>query len=80
MATKNPRVVGYISSDNHAKLREFMEQHELTESKAIDLILSAYFGTPSTLTLKGVPSGIPSDLLSRIEALEEDVAQLKPAA
>ena len=44
MATKNPRVVGYIQPDTHIKLQQYMEANSLTESKALDLILSEYFG------------------------------------
>jgi uncharacterized protein YdaU (DUF1376 family) len=43
MATKNPRVVGYVSPENHTQLKEFIEKHSLTESKAIDVILSQFF-------------------------------------
>jgi ABC-type molybdenum transport system ATPase subunit/photorepair protein PhrA len=75
MATKNPRVVGYVSPANHAKLREFMEQEELSESKALDVILSAYFGTPSTL--KSVTLGIPSDIPDRVATLEQQIAELR---
>jgi len=44
MATKNPRVVGYIQPDTHVKLQQYMQTNNLTESKALDLILSEYFG------------------------------------
>ena len=37
MATKNPRVVGYITPENHSQLKEFVQKRSLTESKAIDL-------------------------------------------
>jgi ABC-type molybdenum transport system ATPase subunit/photorepair protein PhrA len=75
MATKNPRVVGYVSPDNHAKLREFMEQQGLSESKALDVILSAYFGTPSAL--KSVTAGILSDIPDRVTTLEQQIAELR---
>ena len=75
MATKNPRVVGYVSPENHAKLREFMEREGLSESKALDVILSAYFGTPSTL--KSVTAGIPSDIPERVSTLEQQIAELR---
>jgi hypothetical protein len=44
MATKNPRVVGYIQPDTHVKLQQYMQANNLTESKALDLILGEYFG------------------------------------
>ncbi len=75
MATKNPRVVGYVTPENHLKLREFMEQQGLSESKALDVILSAHFGTPSTL--KSVTVGIPSDIPERVTTLELQIAELK---
>jgi ABC-type molybdenum transport system ATPase subunit/photorepair protein PhrA len=75
MATKNPRVVGYVSLDTHTKLKEFMEREGLSESKALDVILSAYFGTPSTL--KSVTTGIPSDIPERVSTLEQQIAELR---
>lgn len=75
MATKNPRVVGYVSPETHAKLRDFMEQEGLSESKALDVILSAYFGTPSTL--KSVTVGIPSDIPDRVTTLEQQMLELR---
>lgn len=44
MATKNPRVVGYIQPETHAKLKQYMEEHNVSESKALDLILGEFFG------------------------------------
>jgi hypothetical protein len=44
MATNNPRVVGYVQPDTHTKLRQYMQANNVTESKALDLILSEYFG------------------------------------
>jgi uncharacterized protein YdaU (DUF1376 family) len=45
MATKNPRVVSYVSPKNHKMLEKFAQQQSLTESKAIDAILSEFFAT-----------------------------------
>ncbi|MEQ8963331.1 MAG: hypothetical protein RLP02_36410 [Coleofasciculus sp. C2-GNP5-27] len=45
MANQNFRVVGYISPVTYSKLKEFMEAQALTETEAIDKILSTYLGT-----------------------------------
>lgn len=72
MATKNPRVVGYVQPDTHAKLKEYMEANGLTESKALDLILSEYFGVSvPRVALSSTPVEV-----ERIEALEKQVAEL----
>ncbi len=72
MATKNPRVVGYIQPDTHAKLKEYMQANGLTESKALDVILGEYFGVSVPRVAPGnTPVGI-----ERIEALEKQVAEL----
>jgi hypothetical protein len=74
MATKNPRVVGYVSPENHAELKKFVQQQGLSESKAIDVILSQFFGSannksgnPESSTLAGV--------LARLAALEQQMAE-----
>lgn len=73
MGTKNPRVVGYVSPENHAKLKEFMTYRDLTESKAINVVLSEFFGT-ATSTLSGIPGRTLDDVLERIAALEAEMA------
>lgn len=50
MASETVRVVSYISQETYAKLREFMDKKELTESQAIDAILSERFGTATLPT------------------------------
>ncbi len=73
MATKNPRVVGYVQPENHAKLKQYMEANNFSESKALDVILGEYFGVP-------VPRVAPSSTPiapERIEAIEEQLAELK---
>lgn len=85
MATQNPRVVGYISPDDYDRLREFMQQYDCTESKAIALIIKSYFsGTPVSTPssrLKAAQSSTPNDTndtpdTERIEALEERIEAL----
>lgn len=77
MATKNPRVVSYISPEDHEKLQQFMKERNLTESRAIAAIINAYFGgTPEELSR--TPS-TPADVVERITAVEEQVAELRAA-
>ncbi len=74
MATKNPRVVGYIQPETHIKLQEYMQKNGVTESKALDLILGEYFGVDvPRVTLSSTP-----DIDSRIdEKLAPVLAQLE---
>jgi hypothetical protein len=74
MAIKNPRVVGYIDPEDHAKLKAFMEQRELTESKAIAVIVNAFFGG-TTKAQSNTPSR-PDDVVDRIAALERQMEQV----
>lgn len=68
MATKNPRVVGYVSLENHTRLKEFVEKHSLTESKAIDVILSQFFSATSSSE-----SSIRHEVLNRVILLEQQI-------
>jgi hypothetical protein len=84
MATKNPRVVGYIQPDTHVKLQQYMQTNNLTESKALDLILSEYFGVDvprvalsSTLD---IDSRIDEKLTPILAELEEMRAELGKSA
>lgn len=86
MATKNPRVVGYVAPDDHAKLQQFMKEYDCTESKAIALILHSYFSntpvsTPTSrvnealsITPNGTLNSTP--FLERLEALENKLKAL----
>ena len=78
MATKNPRVVGYVSLETHAMLKKFMNDNDLTESKAINAILSEFFGTVSN-TLNSISGRAPDKVLQRIATLERQVAELANA-
>lgn len=76
MATKNPRVVGYIQPATHEKLKEYMEEQGLTESKALDVILGEYFGVDvPRITLGSTASSTLDD--ERFIALEKQMAELK---
>jgi hypothetical protein len=75
MATKNPRVVGYVSPENHVELQKFVEQQGLTESKAIDVIFSQFFSTASEAN-SGTKSSILKEVLNRIAALEQQMVEV----
>ena len=73
MATKNPRVVGYVQPENHVKLKEYMEANNFSESKALDVILGEFFGVPvPRVALDSTPIAP-----ERIEALERQMAELR---
>lgn len=74
MATKNPRVVGYVSFKNHAQLKKFVEQHGLTESKAIDVILTQFFGSAAD-NRDSTDSSTLNEVLDRLTALEQQMGE-----
>lgn len=82
MTTKNPRVAAYIQSATHEKLKQFMAENKVTESKAIDIILGEFFGVEVPRVVTGnlpssLPSSLPSDIDERLIALERvDVGKI----
>jgi hypothetical protein len=71
MATKNPRVAAYIQPTTHEKLKAYMIANNLTESKAIDVILGEFFGVEVPRVTVGVsPSSLPSNIDERLTLLE----------
>jgi hypothetical protein len=79
MATKNPRVVGYIQPDTHTKLQQYMEANGLTESKALDLILSEYFGVEVPRVAPSSTPDIDSRIAEAIAPIRQELAELKAA-
>ncbi|WP_414582667.1 hypothetical protein [Scytonema sp. PCC 10023] len=75
MATQNPRIVGYVSPENHDQLKKFVEQQALTESKGIDVILSQFFSTASDPN-SGNQSSILNVVLDRVTALEQQMVEV----
>lgn len=75
MATKNPRVVGYVSPENHAQLKKYVEKQSLSESKAIDAILSQFFGSLADKS-GSLDSSTLSKVLDRLAALEQQMAEV----
>ncbi|HEY9707008.1 MAG TPA: hypothetical protein V6D48_02260 [Oculatellaceae cyanobacterium] len=76
MATKNPRVVGYIQPATHERLKQYMEEQGLSESKALDVILGEYFGVDVPRVTLGSTSSSTLDS-ERLAALEKQMAELK---
>lgn len=72
---KSSLTVYYVSPENQAKLKEFMAQQRLTESKAIDIILGQFFGTAPTGTLESTFSNTPG-VLERLATLERQMAEV----
>lgn len=56
MATQNKRIVGYLPSDYHRRLRQFMDEQGLSESAALVQIVKEFFdgkqSNPEIETLK----------------------------
>ena len=77
MATKNPRVVGYVQPDTHAKLKQYMQESNLSESKALDLILGEYFGVDVPRVTLGSTPDIDSRIAEAIAPLAERLAALE---
>lgn len=90
MATKNPRIVGYIiNPEDHAKLQEFMKGYGVKESKAIGLILHCFFTGSSISTetsrVKEALSNTPEltqtvkELVQQVEHLEAHLGKQRAA-
>ena len=71
MTTKNPRVAAYIQPETHERLKQYIKETGLTESKAIDVILGSYFGIEQPRMLLSTPGNIPDELDERLTVLEQ---------
>jgi hypothetical protein len=76
MATKNPRVVGYIQGDTHSKLKQYMQVNNLTESKALDLILGEYFGVDMPRVAASNSVDVDAKINQAIAPIQEQLDQL----
>jgi hypothetical protein len=77
MATKNPRVVGYIQPSTHEKLKQFMEEYNISESKALDLILGEYFGVEVPRVASSSTLDIDSKINEAIAPLQQQLDELR---
>lgn len=77
MATKNPRVVGYIQPQKHEKLKQFMEEYSVSESKALDLILGEYFGVEVPRVAHSSTPDIDSRINDAIAPIRQELAELR---
>lgn len=66
MATDKPRVAGYVSQELKNLFQAFTQERGLSESKAMAVLLTEYFGVSQEVTH---PSSL--DLVRRIEAIEQ---------
>lgn len=64
-----------IDPENRAKLREFMEVNQLTESQAIAMIVRAFF-SDAQQSESNIPSS-PDEILQRLAVLEQQIAELE---
>jgi hypothetical protein len=76
MVTPNPKVSAYVPQAIKDRLKQFSEEHDLSESQAVSAILAEYFGM--TQVLGRAPEGLTTEgvTLARMEALEEKFASL----
>lgn len=76
MGTDNPKVSAYVPQAIKDRLKQFREEHNLSESQAVTTILAEYFGM--TQALGRSPEGLTAEgvTLARMEALEEKLANL----
>jgi ATP-dependent RNA circularization protein (DNA/RNA ligase family) len=77
MATKNPRVVGYIQPSTHEKLKQFMEEYNISESKALDLILGEYFGVEVPRVASSSTLDVDSKINEAIAPLQKQIEELR---
>lgn len=68
MVTNKPRVAGYVSQELKDLFQAFTKERQLSESKALGVLLAEYFGVNHKVAH---PSSL--DLIKRIEALEAEV-------
>lgn len=76
MATDKTRVTAYVSPGNGELLSEFRKQGNLSESKAVDIILTEFFrgGIPQ------LPSNAPSNALGRASSASRNDELLEKVA
>ncbi|MBK4730729.1 hypothetical protein JJD41_12770 [Oxynema sp. CENA135] len=80
MATKNIRIVGYLPPPYHEKLREYMDEHDLSESAALVKMVKQFFdgpvASPHAEELSEVQTAIAA-LQNQVEHLQQRVSLLE---
>ena len=78
MATENPKVSAYVPQILKDRLTKFREEREgISESQAVTVILAEYFNIEQVLDR--IPEGavVGGVTLGRVEALENQVVELR---
>lgn len=71
MGTDNPKVSAYVPQALKARLKEFKEELDISESQAVIIILAEYFQMPEVLGRPPESGAAGGVTLARMEALEE---------
>lgn len=74
MPTDNKKISAYVPDVIYDRFIQFQEEHELSMSKAAIEIFAAYFGINLNPTISNETT---SELQSRVEVLEKELADLK---
>lgn len=81
MPTKKKRVAGYLSDDEYDALKAFAQEKGITESKALNLILSEYFGLgeeqPHPVVTQDVTRSEFDEVVEKVTRLGELLDELK---
>jgi len=76
MPTDNPKISSYVPQAVYTRFKQFQDEHNLSMSQAVILILAEYFGLEQTVqeTTKGTTVG--GVTLARFEVLENSYKEL----
>lgn len=78
MPTKNPKVSGYVPQVLKDRLAEFQEeQGGISESQAITIVLSEYFGIEQKVKKSAEGVSVGGITLSRIETIEDRLTRVE---
>lgn len=72
MPTDNPKISSYVPQAVYDRFKQFQDEHNLSMSQAVILILAEYFGLEETIKKSTKGTTIGGITLSRIEALEKE--------
>lgn len=77
MATKKPKVSGYVPAPLKEALQSLCKQMEISESMGLSVVLAEHFGMNDVLEDLTPTTSIKSLSLSRLESIEAMVYELK---